>query len=117
MSEQVRVTEGDTKVLIFNIKRSLTPEATPTTFDASGLTLTATITAKDRATSVTTTGGKTTWVDQANSQAGFKPAALDFLKSKSPYYLHFTLTDGTGDQETWPEGGGIELVVAKRGEG
>lgn len=113
----MKIIEGDTDPLEFDLKRAPTPGATPVTFNAAGMTLTATILAKDRTTSVTTTGGKTEWADQANSRARFNRANNDFLQSKSPYYLHFHVTDGAGDVASWPEGDGFELVVRARGQG
>lgn len=113
----MKLIEGDTDPIEFDLKRAPTPGATPVTFNANGLTPSATIKAKDRTTTVTTTGGKVEWADQANSRVRFKRASTDFLQSKSPYYLHFHVTDASGEVASWPDGDGFELVVRARGEG
>jgi hypothetical protein len=113
---QITLIESDTDPLEFDIKRAPTPGATPATFNAAGMTIAATIKAKD-GTVVDTTGAKVEWSDQANSRAKFNRAAGDFLRAKSPYYWHWTVTDGNGKDASWPEGRGIEVIVIARGQG
>lgn len=108
--------EDDTDPIEFDLLRAPTPGATPVTFDAAGLTPSMVIKAKDKITTVVTSG-KVEWSDQANSRVRFNRATGDLLKSKSPYYVHWVLTDGTGKQASFPEGDGYEWVIEKRGEG
>lgn len=109
--------ESDTDPLEFDLKRAPTPGATPVTFNASGMILALTIKGKDGSAVDTTAPGKVEWLDQANSRARFNRAVGDFLESKSPYYLHWTVTDGNGKTASWPQGDGFELVVRARGRG
>ena len=111
----VKVLEGDTEPLEFDLKRAATVGAEPEVFDATGMTVAATIKGRDKSTEVDTSG-KVDWVDQDASRVSFTPAADDFLRSKSPYYLHFTVTDGNGDTASWPAGPGFKIVVTALGE-
>jgi hypothetical protein len=107
--------EGDTDPIDYDIKKAATPSATPSTFDATGMTVTMVIKAKDRTTSVDVTG-KVSWLDQLNSRVRFARASTDLLKSKSPYFVHWVVTDALGKEASWPEGDGEEWVIEKRGE-
>jgi hypothetical protein len=106
--------EDDTEPIDYDLKRAPSVGATPVTFNATGLTITMVIKAKD-GTSVTTTS-KVQWADATNSRARFNRVAGDLLKSKSPYYVHWVVTDGLGKTASWPEGDGEQWVIEKRGE-
>lgn len=110
----LKVIEGDTEPLEFDLKRAPTPGDTPVVFNATGMTVTATILAKDKTAVVTT--AKVEWADAANSRARFNRASGDFLQTKSPYYLHMHVNDGISTV-SWPEGDGLEIVVRARGQG
>lgn len=107
--------EDDTDPIEFDLLRAPTVGATPVTFNASALTPSMVIKARNRTTTVVTTG-KVEWADQANSRVRFNRAAGDLLKNLSPYYVHWILTDGGGKQASFPEGDGYEWVIEKRGE-
>lgn len=114
----IKINETDTDPMEFDLKRATTPSGTPVTFNASGMTLSATIKGRDRITVVDTiTAGKVEWADQPNSRTRFNRASGDFLQAKSPYYLHFTVVDGNGKTFSFPGGDGLEIVVRARGEG
>lgn len=106
--------ESDTDPIDYDVKKAPTVGGTPVTFNASGMTVAMVIKAKD-GTAVDTTG-KVTWQDQANSRVRFARAAGDLLKSKSPYYVHWVVTDGNGKEASFPGGAGEQWVIEKRGE-
>jgi hypothetical protein len=113
MANEVFV-EDDTDPIDYVLLKAPAAGELPVPFDATGFTPTMVI--KSRAGASVTTSGKVTWADQTASTVRFSPAAGDLLKSASPYYVHWILTDGAGKTASWPKGGGEEWVIEKRGE-
>ena len=106
--------EDDTEPIEYDLKRAPTVGATPVTFDATGMTVEMVIKAR-QGTAVDTTA-KVEWADQVNSRVRFNRAAGDLVKSLSPYYVHWVVTDAVGKEASWPEGDGEQWVIEKRGE-
>jgi hypothetical protein len=79
------------------------------TFNASGIT--PSLTLKDKDGNAITFTGTVTWADSSVSRIRYSPAAGDLVASKSPYKLHWKVTDGSGKIAFYPQGAPIMLTV------
>ncbi len=103
MSETKKVVEGTTAMLEWNLYNDCEP------FDATGITPAAVLKDKD-GTTITTTG-KIEWATITASKIRYRPDAADLVAAKSPYTLHFKLTDSVGKISFYPDDAAIKLLV------
>lgn len=80
-------------------------------FNATNMTPSAVL--RDKNSLVVTIGGTIEWANVAASRVRYNPGSTDLDDSKSPYTLHFTVTDGANKTAYYPDGQPIILVVHK----
>jgi hypothetical protein len=81
------------------------------TFNAA--TMTPSLTLRDKDGNAVTFTGTVSWADASVSLIRFSPASTDFVNAKSPYKLHWKVTDGSGKIAFYPQGGPILITVYK----
>lgn len=102
-------TEGWTSPIQYNLYNVNPETGEKSTFDAAGMT--ATMVLKDKDGNVVDTVGDVSWSDEANSQIQFIPDATDFDASKSPYSVHWKVTDAWSQIAFYPQGAALLWIV------
>lgn len=77
----------------------------------TGMTVVLVLTDKD-GTAVTTTGNITVF-DAVNGKVRYRPDATDLVAAKSPYTMHWKVTDGASRDVFFPNGAADVLKVHK----
>ena len=102
---------------LLDVVEGWTDELGPFTLKADGVAVDLTgmdeeLILRDKDGALVTVAG-TTRIDgtPTTGKVYFKPAAGDLLNSKSPYKLHWKITDGAGDVVFFPNGAPDSLVV------
>lgn len=79
------------------------------TFNAAGMT--PAVTLRDKNGNAIVPTGAVSWANAAVSRIRYSPAVGDLVASKSPYRLHWKVTDGSGKIAFYPQGEPIVLTV------
>lgn len=101
--------EGWTAPIEYTLEHKDPHTGAVATFNASGMT--PSLVLKDKNGNVITFTGTVEWAVEATSKIRFNPAATDFVASKSPYTLHWKVTDGAGKIAYYPQGPPIKVKV------
>jgi hypothetical protein len=80
-------------------------------FNASGMT--PSLSLRDKDGNVVTFTGSVAWADSSVSRIRFTPSSTDLVQAKSPYKLHWKVTDGAGKIAFYPQGAPILITVYK----
>jgi hypothetical protein len=79
------------------------------TFNGAGMTPAIILTDKNGA--AVSVSGSVAWANSAVSRVRYSPAAADLVAAKSPYKMHWKVTDGAGKIAFYPQGAPIMLTV------
>jgi hypothetical protein len=78
-------------------------------FNASGMT--PALVLKDKTGTAVTITGTVEWANEASSRIRFTPSATDLVAAKSPYKMHWKVTDLAGKIAYYPQGAPILMTV------
>jgi hypothetical protein len=101
--------DGWTAPIEYTLKHRDPATGADSTFNAGGMTPSLILTDKN-GNQITITG-TVEWADSSVSRIRFKPSATDLVASKSPYTLHWKVTDETSKVAYYPQGTPIRVKV------
>jgi len=101
--------EGWTAPIEYTLKHQDPATGATETFDASGMT--PSLVLRDKNGIAIAFTGTVEWADDSVSKIRFNPAATDLVATKSPYTLHWKVTDGAGKIAYYPQGPAIKVKV------
>lgn len=104
-------TEGWTSPIEYTLYHKNPQTGERATFDATSMT--PSLVLRDKNGAVITFTGTVEWADATVSKIRFNPAATDLVASKSPYTLHWKVTDTVNKHAYYPQGTPILLRVFK----
>jgi hypothetical protein len=107
MQIQLDLTEGWTSPIDYDLE--IQTNGAWASFNATSMT--PSLVLKDKDGTVIAFAGTVSWQTAATSRIRFSPAATDFVNSKSPYTLHWKVTDTSSKVAFYPQGEPIIIVV------
>ncbi len=100
---------GWTAPIEYDLRHKNPQTGEESSFNAAGMT--PGLVLRDKDGNVVTFTGTVEWADAAVSRIRFNPAATDFSAAKSPYALHWKVTDGAGKVAYYPQGTPVRVKV------
>jgi hypothetical protein len=109
MQDILELTEGWTAAIDYDLENET--DGVWASFNAA--TMTPSLTLRDKDGNAVTFTGTVSWAVEATSRIRFSPAATDLLNAKSPYLMHWKVTDGASKDAFYPQGTPILVRVFK----